>query len=55
MGKTIVEKILAKNSGSRDLAPGDIVDARVDVVMLHDIGTPGFSAPKRIGAHGTFS
>jgi len=45
MGKTIVEKILAKNSGSRDLAPGDIVDARVDVVMLHDIGTPGIQRP----------
>jgi 3-isopropylmalate/(R)-2-methylmalate dehydratase large subunit len=45
MGKTIIEKILAKNSGSHDLAPGDIVDARVDVVMLHDVGTPGIQRP----------
>lgn len=53
MGMTIVEKILAKNSGSRDVAPGDIVDARVDVVMLHDIGTPGIQRPlKGLGLSG---
>jgi len=45
MGMTVVEKILARNSGSQGIAPGDIVDARVDVVMLHDIGTPGIQRP----------
>jgi len=53
MGMTIVEKILAKNSGSQSIVPGDIVDARVDVVMLHDIGTPGIQRPlKGLGLDG---
>jgi 3-isopropylmalate/(R)-2-methylmalate dehydratase large subunit len=45
MGMTIAEKILARNSGLDTVSPGDIVDARVDVVMLHDIGAPGIQRP----------
>lgn len=45
MGMTIVEKILARNAGLGQVEPGQIVEARVDVVMLHDIGTPGIQRP----------
>jgi len=36
---------LAKNSGHKEVVPGQIVEARVDVVMLHDVGTPGIQRP----------
>lgn len=50
MGMTIVEKILAKNSGQNAVRAGDIVEARVDTVMLHDIGAPGVQRPlKELG------
>ncbi|HYE81641.1 MAG TPA: 3-isopropylmalate dehydratase large subunit [Clostridia bacterium] len=50
MGMTIVEKILAKNSGMAEVKPGDIIEAKVDAVMLHDIGTPGIQRPlKELG------
>lgn len=53
MGMTIVEKILAKNSGMAVVKPGDIVEAKVDTVMLHDIGTPGIQRPlKELGLSG---
>jgi 3-isopropylmalate/(R)-2-methylmalate dehydratase large subunit len=45
MGMTIVEKILARNASLDRVVPGEIVEARVDVVMLHDIGTPGIQRP----------
>ncbi len=37
---TITEKILAKASGRKEVAPGDIVEARVDVAMAHDLTAP---------------
>jgi len=50
MGMTIVEKILAKNSALEKVSPGDIIEAKVDTVMLHDIGTPGIQRPlKELG------
>lgn len=36
----IVEKILARASGEREVAPGQIVDAEVDVAMIHDLTGP---------------
>ena len=36
----IVEKILAKASGEREVAPGQIVDAKVDAAMFHDLTGP---------------
>lgn len=51
MGMTMVEKILAKHAGLDRVTPGQIVEAQVDVVMLHDIGTPGIQRPfKELGA-----
>ncbi len=40
MGMTITEKILARAAGKAKVAPGDLVDARIDVVMCHDVTTP---------------
>jgi len=36
MGHTIAEKILAAKSGERDVHPGQIVNARVDIAMSHE-------------------
>ena len=40
MGMTITEKILARASGQASVAPGQLVDANIDVVMCHDVTTP---------------
>ena len=40
MGMTITEKILAQASGQKSVAPGQLVDAKIDVVMCHDVTTP---------------
>jgi len=46
----ITEKILAKASGKNLVHPGDIVDANVDMVMVHDLTGPlAVEAFKRIG------
>ena len=37
----IVEKILARASGKASLAPDDVVFAKVDKVMVHDVSGPG--------------
>lgn len=40
MGMTITEKILARAAGQKSVVPGQLVDARIDVVMCHDVTTP---------------
>jgi len=46
----ITEKILAKASGKTLVHPGEIVDANVDMVMVHDLTGPlAIEAFKRIG------
>ena len=46
----ITEKILAKASGKKVVYPGDIVDANVDVIMVHDLTGPlAIEAFKKIG------
>ncbi len=37
----ITEKLLAKAGGKPSVAPGDIVFANVDKVMIHDVSGPG--------------
>jgi len=50
MGMNMTEKILARSSGKSVCRPGEIVEANVDVVMLHDVGTPGIQNPlKELG------
>jgi 3-isopropylmalate/(R)-2-methylmalate dehydratase large subunit len=40
MEMTITEKILAKAAGKDNIKAGDLVDAKIDVVMCHDVTTP---------------
>lgn len=46
----ISEKILAKASGKANVQPGDILDANIDVIMVHDLTGPlAIEAFKKIG------
>ena len=46
----ITEKILAKASGKKAVRPGEIVDANVDMIMVHDLTGPlAVEAFKKIG------
>jgi 3-isopropylmalate/(R)-2-methylmalate dehydratase large subunit len=40
MGMTIAGKILARASGKKRVAPGEIVEAEIDVAMINDITAP---------------
>ncbi|HAL44348.1 MAG TPA: 3-isopropylmalate dehydratase large subunit [Phycisphaerales bacterium] len=40
MGMTITEKILAAAAGKKQVEPGDVIDAKVNCVMCHDVTTP---------------
>jgi 3-isopropylmalate/(R)-2-methylmalate dehydratase large subunit len=40
MGMTITEKILARAAGRKTVSPGDLVDAKIDVIMCHDVTSP---------------
>ena len=40
MAMTITEKILAKAAGLKEVKPGQLIDANIDVVMCHDVTTP---------------
>ena len=37
----IVEKILARASGKTHVSPDDVIFAKVDKVMVHDVSGPG--------------
>jgi 3-isopropylmalate/(R)-2-methylmalate dehydratase large subunit len=51
MGMTAVEKILARAGGRKEVRPGDLLWAKVDVVMTHDSSGPRRVEPvlKRLG------
>jgi 3-isopropylmalate/(R)-2-methylmalate dehydratase large subunit len=40
MGMTITEKILAKAAGKNKVVPGELVDAKIDIVLCIDVTTP---------------
>jgi len=40
MSMTITEKILTKAAGKKKVVAGELVDAKVDIVMCHDVTTP---------------
>jgi 3-isopropylmalate/(R)-2-methylmalate dehydratase large subunit len=47
----LIEKILAKASGKKEVFPGEIVEARIDVAMMHDLTGPlTIEQFKKIGA-----
>ncbi len=55
MGKTMTEKILARHAGRREVAPGDLVLARVDLVLGNDITAPvAIREFNRIGVEDVF-
>jgi len=52
---TITEKILAANSGKKEPAPGELINARVDFVLANDITAPiAISEFRKIGAKDVF-
>ena len=40
-GMTVTEKILARASNKERVSPGDVVFAKVDKLMMHDVSGPG--------------
>lgn len=41
MGSTITEKILANAAGAEKVYPGEIIDANIDTLMMHDVTSTG--------------
>lgn len=52
MGQTITQKILARACGRESVTPGEVVWAKVDILMSHDPCTPGVASvfKKEFGA-----
>lgn len=51
MGQTIAQKVLARASGCREVVPGEIVEAAIDLAILHDTtGPQAVAAWEEIGA-----
>ncbi len=40
MGMTITEKILADHAGKREVKPGDLITAKIDLAMANDVTAP---------------
>ncbi|MHC5061411.1 MAG: 3-isopropylmalate dehydratase large subunit, partial [Planctomycetota bacterium] len=40
MAMTITEKILARSAASDLVRPGQLINAKIDLVMCHDVTTP---------------
>jgi len=40
MGMTITEKILARAAGKEQVVPGELIDAKIDIVLCVDVTTP---------------
>ena len=52
---TITEKILAVHSGRKEVSPGELINAKVDLVLANDITAPiAIKEFKKIGAKGVF-
>jgi len=55
MGHTMAEKILARAAGKKELFPGDLINARVDMALGNDITAPvAIKEFKRIGVDRVF-
>jgi 3-isopropylmalate/(R)-2-methylmalate dehydratase large subunit len=52
---TITEKILAAHVGKSEVAPGDLINAKVDLILANDITAPiAISEFERLGANNVF-
>ncbi len=55
MGMTITEKILAAHSGRDNVVPGEIVNAKLDLIVCHDVTTPpAVQMLKKLGINKVF-
>jgi len=55
MAMTITEKILAEHAGEKRVIPGQIIKARVDLLLANDItGPPAFYTLENAGVHQVF-
>jgi len=55
VGMTVTEKILAAHTGREYVSPGELVNARIDVIMGHDLSTPlAIHEMEAIGANRVF-
>jgi len=53
---TITEKILAKHSGRKEVSPGELINAKVDLILANDITAPiAIAEFKKIGAKDVFN
>src|SRR3972149_9910002 len=53
---TITEKILAAHSGRKEVSPGELINAKVDLVLANDITAPiAIKEFKKIGAKNVFN
>src|SRR3990172_6281246 len=56
MRMTITEKILAAHSGRKEVSPGELINAKVDLILANDITAPiAISEFKKIGAKDVFN
>src|SRR5512135_71084 len=56
MPMTITEKILAAHCGKKELTPGELINARVDIVLANDITAPiSIKEFRRVGAKKVFN
>jgi 3-isopropylmalate/(R)-2-methylmalate dehydratase large subunit len=52
---TITEKILAAHSGKKEVSPGELINAKVDLILANDITAPiAISEFRKIGAKDVF-
>jgi len=52
---TITEKILAAHSGKKEVSPGELINAKIDLILANDITAPiAISEFKKIGAKDVF-
>jgi 3-isopropylmalate/(R)-2-methylmalate dehydratase large subunit len=55
MGMTITEKILAAHSGRDTVVPGEIINAKLDLIVCHDVTTPpAVQMLKKLGINKVF-
>lgn len=53
---TITEKILAKHAGAKEVSPGELINAKVDIALGNDITAPiAINEFRRIGAKKVFN
>lgn len=55
MPMTLTEKILAQHAGLKEVAPGDLIEAKVDLAFAHDVTAPiAIDVFRSIGAEHVF-